>query len=281
MAEPEGALALVAGTGALPRLIAEDRRRRGLPLLVVRFEGTSAPWADGMDVLDLPFEKPGRLFKAMREKRVTQICFAGAMTRPKLDPLRLDLKGVALIAKALTLLRKGDDGMLRGFASIFEDEGFRMVGAHELLQDLLAPEGVLGALQPSDLDREDAARAATVVAALGAVDVGQAAVVASGVCLGVEAVAGTDALLAEVARVPARLRVGEARGTLLKAPKPGQDWRLDLPAIGPDTVARAAEAGLAGIAVSAGGVLILGLEETVAAADAAGLFLWGRAPDTQ
>ena len=156
-----------------------------------------------------------------------------------------------------------------------------MVGAHELLQDLLAPEGVLGAVQPSDLDREDAARAATVVAALGAVDVGQAAVVASGVCLGVEAVAGTDALLAEVARVPARLRVGEARGTLLKAPKPGQDWRLDLPAIGPDTVARAAEAGLAGIAVSAGGVLILGLEETVAAADAAGLFLWGRAPDPQ
>ncbi|WP_339947370.1 UDP-2,3-diacylglucosamine diphosphatase LpxI [uncultured Albimonas sp.] len=276
----EGALALVAGTGALPRLIAEDRRRRGLPLLIVRFEGTQAPWAEGMDVLDLPFEKPGRLFKALKAKGCDRICFAGAMARPKLDPLRLDLKGLALIAKALTLLRKGDDGMLRGFASIFEDEGYRMVGAHELLQDLLAPAGVLGAVQPGEADREDAARAAAVVEALGAVDVGQAAVVASGVCLGVEAIAGTDALLSEVARVPARLRAGEAKGVLYKAPKPGQDWRLDLPAIGPDTVARAAEAGLAGIALAADGVLVLGREETVAAADAAGLFLWARPPET-
>ena len=274
-----GALALVAGSGDLPRLIAEERRRRGQPLLVVRFEGTHAPWADGMDVLDLPFEKPGRLFKAMQAKGVTEICFAGAMVRPRLDPLRCDFKAISLLPKALALLKKGDDSMLRGFASIFEDEGYRMVAAHEILSVLLAPSGVIGALQPSDQDREDAARAAAIVATLGAVDVGQAAVAAEGVCLGVEAVAGTDALLGEVARIPAHLRRGEARGTLYKAPKPGQDWRMDLPAIGPETVRRAAEAGLAGICVAAGGVLILGLPETIAAADEAGLALWGLDPD--
>lgn len=274
----EGALALIAGEGDLPRLIAEDRRRRGAPLLVVRFEGTHAPWADGMDVVDVPFEKPGRLFKAMKSRAVTRICFAGAMVRPRLDPLRFDLKALTLLPKVPALLKKGDDAMLRGFASIFEDEGYAMVAAHELLAGLLAPVGVIGAVAPSDQDRHDAARAAEIVAALGAVDVGQAAVVATGVCLGVESIAGTDALLSEVTRVPARLRVGDAKGVLYKAPKPGQDWRMDLPAIGPETVKRAAAAGLAGIALAPGGVLVLGLEQTVAAADAAGLFLWGRDP---
>lgn len=271
-----GALALVAGSGDLPRLIAEDRRRQGLPLLVVRFEGVHAPWADGMDVLDLPFEKPGRLFKAMKAKGCDRVCFAGGMTRPRLDPLRFDLKALGLAVKALALLKKGDDAMLRGFASIFESEGYRMVAAQDLLEGMLAPEGVFGAVQPSDQDREDALRAAAIVAAMGAVDVGQAAVVCDGICLGVEAIAGTDALLEEVARLPEGLRHGDAGGVLLKGPKPGQDWRMDLPAIGPETVRRAALAGLAGICVEAGAVLVLGREETVRAADEAGLFLWGR-----
>ncbi|MEC9435080.1 MAG: UDP-2,3-diacylglucosamine diphosphatase LpxI [Pseudomonadota bacterium] len=278
MTETGGALALVAGAGDLPRLIAEDRRRRGLGLLVVRFEGVHAPWAEGMDVLDVPFEKPGRLFKAMKAKGCDRVCFAGGMTRPKLDPLRFDLKALSIAVKAVALLKKGDDAMLRGFASIFEGEGYAMVAPHDLLSGLLAPEGVLGAVRPTDQDREDAARAAAVVAAMGAVDVGQAAVIRDGVCLGVEAVAGTDALLDEVARLPAGLRHGEAKGVLMKAPKPGQDWRMDLPAIGPETVRRAALAGLGGICVQSGSVLVLGLDETLRAADEAGLFLWGR-PD--
>jgi DUF1009 family protein len=130
-------------------------------------------------------------------------------------------------------------------------------------------------------DRDDAARAAAIVAALGAADAGQGAVVAQGLCLGLETIQGTDAMLDFVARTGAGFRhdPAGARGVLLKAPKPGQDWRIDLPAVGPDTMRAAAAAGLAGVVVQAGGVLLLGRDETVAAADAAGIFLWGREAD--
>lgn len=275
MSAPEaGPLALIAGEGDLPRLIAEDRALRGLDLLVVRFEGTRAPWAEAHDVLDLPFEKPGRLFAALERRGCSAVCFAGAMVRPRLDPLRFDLTALRLAPKVLALLRQGDDAMLRGLAAIFEARGWRVVAAHDQLSGLLAEAGAMGARAPSERDLADAGRAAGIVDALGAADVGQAAVVADGVCLGVEAVAGTDALLAQVAALPAELR--GAGGVLVKAPKPGQDWRLDLPAIGPRTVEAAAQAGLSGICVAAGGVLVLGRAETAAAADAAGLALWGR-----
>ncbi len=275
-----GALGVIAGSGDLPRLIAEDRRRRGLGVFVIRPEGVEAPWADAHPHLDTPFEKAGRLLRALRDAGCDKVCFAGAMTRPKINPLRLDFKAVQLAAKALRLLRKGDDEMLRGFAAMIEAEGFAVVAAHEQLEGLLAPAGAVGRLSPGPRDLEDIARAARIVRALGAVDVGQGAVVAGGQCLGVEAIAGTDALLAQVAELPDALRPdGRPSGALFKAPKPGQDWRVDMPAIGPETIRRAHAAGLSGVALRAGGVLLLGREETAAEADRLGLFVWGLPDD--
>jgi DUF1009 family protein len=147
-----------------------------------------------------------------------------------------------------------------------------------LLTGLLAPDGAFAGPAPDEAAQADIARARELAAAIGALDVGQGAVVAQGVCLGLETIQGTDALLDFVAATPQRLRPESGRaGVLYKGPKPGQDWRMDLPAIGPETVRRAADAGLAGIAVRAGGVLVLGREATVAAAERAGLFLWGEA----
>jgi DUF1009 family protein len=272
-----GGLAIVAGRGELPRLIAEDCARRGRAYRVVVFEGVALDWLDGHPAIAAAFEKPGRLFADLRAAGCTRVTFAGGMTRPELNPLRFDLTMVRLAPKLLKGIRAGDDSTLRLVAGIFEAEGFKLCAAHELLADLLAPAGVLTRAAPSEADRTDAARAARIVAALGAADAGQGAVVAGGLCLGLESIQGTDAMLDFVARTRSAFR-GADRGVLYKAPKPGQDWRLDLPAIGPDTVRAAAAAGLAGIAVEAGGVLVLGREATVAAADAAGLFLWGREP---
>ncbi len=247
---------------------------------MVAFEGVPLDWAAGHPVLPAVFEKPGRLFADLRAAGCRAVTLAGGMARPELNPLRFDLTMMRLAPKVLGGMRGGDDRTLRLLASIVEAEGFELVPAQAALEGLLAPRGVMTATRPSKEDRADAARAAEIVAALGAVDVGQGAVVAQGICLGLESVQGTDLMLDFVARTGGRFRIDPKgpRGVLFKAPKPGQDWRMDLPAIGPETVRGAAEAGLAGIVVRAGGVLVIGREETVAAADAAGLFLWGRKP---
>lgn len=268
-------LAIVAGRGELPRLLAEDCARRCAPYRVVVFDGLALDWLAGHPVLRASFEKPGRLFADLRAAGCTDVTFAGAMTRPALRPLRFDWTMLRLAPRVLKGIRAGDDTTLRMIARIFEAEGFSIRAPHEILPDVVAPAGVLGRVAPAARDRSDTERAAAIVAALGAADVGQAAVVGQGICLGLESIQGTDALLDFVAETASGFRPAGA-GVLYKAPKPGQDLRLDLPAVGPGTIRGAAAAGLAGVAVRAGGVMILGYAETVAAADAAGLFLWGR-----
>lgn len=275
---PDG-LAIVAGRGALPRLLAEACAAEGRPYRVVQFDGVPLDWAAAHPVVPAAFEKPGRLFADLRAAGCDAVTFAGGILRPKLSVLRFDLAMLRLAPRLLAGIRSGDDSTLRLVARLFEAEGFAVVAAHEILPDLLVPPGPLGQVAPTAADRADADRAAGIVAALGAADVGQAAVVGQGLCLGLESIQGTDALLAFVAGTAARYRPNPngAKGVLFKAPKPGQDRRLDLPAIGPDTVRGAIAAGLAGVAVEADGVMLLDAATAIAEADAAGLFVWGRA----
>lgn len=274
---PTEGIAIVAGRGALPRLIAEDCARRGAPYRVVVFDGVELDWLGGHPVLRETYEKPGKLFSDLRAAGCRVVTFAGGITRPKLRPLRFDLKFLSLAPKVLGGLRAGDDSTLRMVADIFEAEGLSIRAPHEILSDLLAAPGIATRKRPSEADTGDVARAIAIVAALGAADVGQGAVVAQGLCLGLESIQGTDAMLEFVAATgaPFRRDPDGGKGVLYKGPKPGQDWRIDLPAIGPETIRRAAAAGLAGIAVRAGGVLMIGREDCLAAADEAGLFLWG------
>lgn len=274
-------IAIVAGRGTLPRLIAEDCRRRRIPYRVVIFEGVTLDWLPGHPVLHEIFEKPGKLFADLRGAGCGVVTFAGGMTRPKLKPTRFDLKFLGMAPRLLSGLKAGDDATLRTVAEIFEAEGFRIRAPHEILRGLLVAPGVASRLHPGPADRADTDRAFAIVTALGAADVGQCAVVAQGLCLGLESIQGTDAMLEFVAATGAAFRRDPAggRGVLYKGPKPGQDWRIDLPAIGPETIRRAAAAGLAGIAVQAGGVLMIGREDCLATADAAGLFLWGYEPE--
>lgn len=272
-----GGLAIVAGRGELPRLLAEDCAGRGRPYRVVVFEGVTLPWLPGHPSIDAQFEKPGRLFSALRAAGIADVTFAGGIARPSVHPLRFDLKMLCIAPRLLRGMRSGDDSTLRLVARIFEAEGLRVVAAHEILPELPAAPGVHSRVAPTGTDRSDAARAAAIVAAMGAADVGQAAVVAGGICLGIESIQGTDAMLAFVADTDPDLRP-KAKGVLFKGPKPNQDRRMDFPAIGPGTLDNAAKAGLAGVAVEAGGVMILDHAATVAAADAHGLFLWAREP---
>lgn len=278
MAAAGDKVGVIAGRGALPAHLARMLSGRGIGVVMAAMEGYAVENPDDRPLIRFRVEKLGALFKALKAEGLRDLVFAGAVGRPKLDPTQFDLKTMTLAARFLPAMKGGDDALLRTVIGIFEAEGFAVRAAHDLAPDLLPPEGVLTRAQPGERDRKDAARAARIVAALAAADVGQGAVVAQGLALAVEAAPGTDAMLAWVAGAAGAVRPQTAagRGVLFKGPKPGQDRRIDLPVIGPGTVAGAAAAGLAGIAIEAGGVMVLDRAETVAAADAAGLFLWVR-----
>ena len=171
----------------------------------------------------------------------------------------------------------GDDRLLSGIAKLAEQGGLRIVGVKDVAPEIVVPEGALGRYRPSVRDHADIARGQAMIAALGPFDVGQAAVIADNHVLAVEAAEGTDNLLIRVADLRGHGRVTTPLhvGVLVKAPKPAQDRRVDLPAIGLQTVINAANAGLAGIAVAAGNTIIADAAETIAAADRAGLFIVG------
>lgn len=263
--------AIIAGQGRLPAALAAQMAE---PPLVAALDGF-AP--DGLTV-DLRFrvERLVPFLRALERDGIGQVIFAGAVTRPRLDPALLDEGTAALLPRLMAAMAQGDDTTLRAVIELFEEFGFSVVGVKAVAPALLPGVGVLsGTLSASD--RADAARAAEIVAALGAVDVGQGAVVAQGLCLGVEALPGTDVLLAQVAGIGA-LRPDPARGkgVFYKAAKPGQDRRIDLPTIGPDTLRGVAAAGLGGLAFQAGSVICLDLPELKRLAEEEGLFLWAR-----
>ncbi|MFV0245577.1 MAG: LpxI family protein [Qingshengfaniella sp.] len=273
-----GAVGIIAGQGILPLHLSRALTRAGRRVILAEMAGFAAENPDGLPLIRFRAEKLGGLFKALRAEGVTDLVFAGAVRRPRLDAAQFDLKTMMMAPRLLRALRAGDDGTLRAVLAIFEAEGFAIRAAHEICPDLLPPAGVLTVVQPCAADRNDTCRAEAVQAALAVADLGQGVVVAQGQVLAVETAPGTDAMLDWVADVAGRLRPdpGGARGVFFKAPKAGQDRRVDLPAIAPATVARVARAGLAGIVLEAGGVMILDQAETLAAADAAGLFLWIR-----
>lgn len=264
--------AIIAGAGALPAALVSAMAERPF---VAAMDGFS-PSALTPD-LTFRVERLVPFLRALEEAGVTRLCLAGAVQRPRLDPALFDPATAQMVPRLLAAMGQGDDATLRAVLEIFAEAGFEVAGVEDVAPDLVPGPGILaGAV--TDTDRRDADRAAAIVAALGAVDVGQGCVVQQGLCLAVEALPGTDAMLAGVAALPPGLRpdAAKGRGLIFKASKPGQDRRVDLPALGRQTVVQAVAAGLGGIAWQAGGVILIDRAAMVAAAQAAGLFLWAR-----
>jgi DUF1009 family protein len=215
-----------------------------------------------------------RTLTLLHDAGAREVVFAGPVRRPSLTSLRLDVRAVKAVAK-WGLKAMGDDKLLSLLVNELEQEGFRVVGIDSILDHMIAPPGLMGAVGPDEAARADVAIGCDVARSLGALDIGQAVVVQQGMVLGVEAIEGTDALL----RRCGELRREGSGGVLVKLKKPRQEARADLPTIGPDTVAAAAAAGLRGIAVEAAGALVVDRDRLVGAADAAGLFVIAIAPD--
>jgi DUF1009 family protein len=276
----EMSLGIIAGGGDLPRAVAASARATGRSVFVVALRGLCGDWAEKFPHEEVSLGEPGRAFRALAGAGVKDLLLVGKVERPKFSDLKLDAKGVLVLPRIAAAARKGDDALLRALTDMFEREGFRAISVADAAPGLVAQEGALGRLAPNDDHKADIAQAFAVVRALGALDVGQAAVVCEGLTLAVEAAEGSDAMIARVGELRETVRgtPEKKRGVLVKALKPTQDAKTDMPVIGIETVRRCAAMGLAGIALEAGKSLVLDKDAVAAEADRLGLFVIGMAP---
>ncbi len=268
----EGPLGILAGGGPLPGRVAEAARRAGRDVFIVGFEDFAEQAVIGpFPHATVRLGAAGRMFQLLRSHGCKDLVLVGPVRRPSLLDLRPDAEGARLVARIGRAAFTGDDGLLAAVVRVLGEEGFRILGAHEILTEAIGRSGRLGRFAPDAQADADIARGIAVVRALGSVDVGQGCVVQQGCVLAVEAIEGTDAMLARAATL---LRPGLG-GVLVKMVKPGQDRRADLPTIGPRTLTAAKAAGLRGIAFEAGGTLLIDTQGCIAEADRTGLFLIG------
>ncbi len=264
-------LGLLAGGGRVPEEIAEAAVARGWPVHVVGIDGEVDAAFAGLPVTRVNWGQIGRMTRAFRENGCTHLVIVGRVTRPDMTKLKPDFGLVRAIPSILRIMASGgDDGVLRGVIRFFEGHGLTVIGPADVAPGLAIGAGAIGTRSPSADDEFDIAKGLAIVRLLGAFDVGQSVVVRSGAIVAIEGAEGTDRMLSRVAPT-----ASGARGVLVKRPKPQQDMRVDMPVIGPDTVSNSARAGLAGIAVLAGQVLITQREDVVARAEQEGLFVAG------
>lgn len=275
--QPPRPLGILAGAGPLPIEIAEAGARAGRRIHIVAIDGFA-----GDDVTRFPHERVsigqlGRIIASFKRAGVSEMAIAGAIQRPNLGTLRIDWGFVRNLPTVIGLTRGGDDSVLRRVIHFFEGHGFDVIGAGDVAPDLLAPAGLIGSREPGEAAENAIARAAALIADLGRFDIGQGVVASAETIVAVEGIRGTDAMLGDLG--PGGITEGCGDGAVLvKLAKPGQEMRIDLPTIGPETVRRAAAAGLTGIAVGAAGAIVLAREEVARVADNSALFVTGFHP---
>jgi DUF1009 family protein len=273
----QGPLAIVSGGGTLPFEVADAAIARGRKVLLFPIKGAADPQrAKSYPHRWIGLTQGRTLMRLMRKEGCRDVVLIGSLNRPSPWQILLSLHDIlSMLPTLLGALRRGDNHLLSVVARFAERNGFHIIGAHEVAPEILVKKGSLTARQPSDIQRTSIDRGLALLNAIGSYDVGQGAVVINQNIVAVEGIEGTDAMLARVRdlRRLGRVATMAGEGVLVKAPKPQQDRRFDLPAIGPKTVRGVAEAGLAGLAVVAGQTVIAEPEELLREADRLKVFV--------
>ncbi len=274
-------VAVIAGNGQLPIDVTGELQRQGYYPFVVMIEGEADDALSTYDNAVLSLENLGRVFALLDGAGISHVILAGGISRrPSVTALRPSIALLHIAFKVAAALARGDDSLLRTLIGIFEEKGFSVIGAHEVVPDLLSQIGPMTRKKPSKAAMRDIEAAREAIRRLGPVDLGQAAIAVKGRVVAIEGPEGTDAVLARVKDLRSAHRLSATGGgVLVKCAKPGQELRVDLPTIGPETVNGAVSAGLAGIALEGGRAFILDYQATVSAAQKAGLFVYGLEPD--
>ena len=270
-------LVIVAAGGSLPFEVADAATKAGRRILVVALEGDVDPRLSQFPMQRVKWGQVGRIESLIAEIGAREIVFIGAIDkRPDFSSIGVDLGTLKLMPFILRSLVGGDDTVLSNLVSFFEQRGVRVVGAHEVAPSLVAVAGQVAGPRINSAAMAEVRVAMEAARSIGALDIGQAAVALGSRVVALEAAEGTDAMIERVAglKQSGRVKWSGRAGVLAKRSKPQQDLRMDMPAIGPRTVAAVARAGLAGIVIEAGRVLIADRAATVAEAERTGTFIF-------
>lgn len=273
-------LAIIAGAGDFPPRLASLAAAGGRRVFIAALEGAAVPAAFGTaDLQGYRLGQLGRLLEDLRRREITDLVLIGSLPRPSFGALRPEASTLKYLPHFARAFRGGDDHLLRGVVTFFEGQGFTVHGPADVAPQVTAPFGPLGRKTATAAQRDLMTRGFQLLAALSPFDVGQAAVLADHRIIAIEAAEGTDAMIRRVGEMVSsgRLRLAKGDGVLVKAPKEEQDLRVDMPAIGAETLRNVAAAGLSGIALRAGRVLVGDAAALGKLADQSGLFVEGAA----
>jgi DUF1009 family protein len=261
-------LALISGQGALPKLIAKACTKRPFIAALENFLPNDL-------VPDLVFrlETLGTFLTDIKKLGITEVCFAGAIRRPVVDVNLIDGATKEISDQLLAAIQTGDDEALRIVIKIFEKFGFKVVGLDQIIPNCFPKPAVLTERVPNIIDENDAKRADAIVSKLSPLDIGQGCVISGNHVLAIETFGGTEWMLKSINSRPYFWPSG---GILFKTMKIDQDRRVDIPAIGPDTVSQVKTSGLNGIVLQQGKVVILNVEHVIKKANELDLFIWVR-----
>lgn len=257
---------LIAGNGRFPFLVLEGARSQGIDMAVIALKEEASPELE-QAAKRVHWVSLGELSKTidlMHQEGVTQAVMAGQVKHNKIfSAIRPDWK----LAKLLfSLPRKNTDALIGAVARLLEDEGIRLVDSTHFLKPLLPEAGVLTRRAPNELEAEDIVYGRGLALQIAGMDIGQTVVISDRACVAVEAMEGTDEVIARAARIAAGKPL-----VVVKVSKPAQDMRFDVPVVGLPTVEQMRSAGATALAVDAGRTLLFDKTKLIEAADAAGI----------
>ena len=259
-------LAILSGSGKLPLLIKKFYKQA----IYITFANSKKTTEN--KVVNCQFEKLGFLFDSLKENGIRRVVMAGSISRPQFDQSKLDQYTLSIMPKLSAKLVQGDNELLSFIAEEFEKNGYQIVGASEILPDLLLKPGIVVG-SPYEFISRDIEKADKILKVLSPQDIGQGVVVENGLVLGIETLQGTNELLKFVIKTSSHLRKDDSGGIFVKRPKSNQNLRFDMPVVGPETIELACKAGLRGLVVSPRSVIVLDREKCIQIAEANDFFI--------
>ncbi len=268
-------LGLIAGNGNFPFLVLDAARRAGHDVTVVALKEETFP-----ELAELAAKPPsavvhwislgqlGKCISVFKSAGVTKAVMAGQVKHTKL--FADIVPDLTLLGVLMKLKAKNTDALISGVADVLRDNGVELIDSTALLAPLMARQGVLTRRTPTAEERADLELGYRVADAVASLDIGQTIVVKSAAVVAVEAMEGTDAVIA---------RAGQLAGTgtrVVKVAKPNQDMRFDVPVVGVSTIEAMKAAGATLLSVDAGKTLMIDGESITRAADEAGIAIVGR-----